>query len=51
MACTFLMVLLEIFKAVNEGWMISHYMMFLSIVGAIFMLGQLMKYGKFRISR
>ncbi len=51
MACTFLMVFLELFKVVSDGWMVSHYMIFLTIVGVIFILGMLMKYGKFRISR
>ncbi len=51
MASTFLMVFLELFKVVSEGWMVSHYMLFLTIVGVFFILGMLIKYGKFRISR
>gem|GEM_PF-4181836 len=51
MAATFLMVLLELFKLVSEGWMVSHYAMFLTIVGGFFILGMVIKYGKSRISR
>ncbi|VAW06904.1 hypothetical protein MNBD_ALPHA01-1902 [hydrothermal vent metagenome] len=46
MAATFLMVFLELFKVVSEGWMVSHYMIFLTIVGAFFILGMVVKYRK-----
>jgi len=44
MACTLLMVFLELFKIVENGWMLAHYLQFLTVVGIFFIIVSLIKF-------
>ncbi|PCI51469.1 MAG: hypothetical protein COB49_01745 [Alphaproteobacteria bacterium] len=44
MACTAIMVFLELFKIVENGWMLAHYLQFLTMVGILFIIVSLMKF-------